>query len=158
VTADGISVSEWVRSQSEGYDRNIYSESEWECHITEVNGPDDYSWTFSFANEDMIYYDPAKIIGKWAESYEKYPDFNMDAAVYHSFKENAAYNIDVYDSEGGVLKNEQNTLIQKESLPYTHSPVMINMPLSSSVTMKWSGRRLALTFLKVQLAPIISIL
>ena len=107
VTADGISVSEWVRSQSEGYDRNIYSESEWECHITEVNGPDDYSWTFSFANEDMIYYDPAKIIGKWAESYEKYPDFNMDAAVYHSFKENAAYNIDVYDSEGGVLKNEQ---------------------------------------------------
>ena len=64
VTSGGISVSEWVRSQSEGYDRNIYSESEWECHITEVNGPDDYCWTFSFANDDMNYHDPGKIVGK----------------------------------------------------------------------------------------------
>ena len=64
VTSDGISVSEWVRSQSEGYDRNIYSGSEWECHITEVNGPDDYCWSFSFANDDMNYHDPGKIVGK----------------------------------------------------------------------------------------------
>lgn len=107
VTADGISVSQWVRSQADEYGRNIYSESEWKCHITEVNGPDDYSWTFSFANEDMNYYDPAKIVGKWTETYENYPDFIMDAAVYHSFKDNGAYGMDVYDSEGGVLKKEQ---------------------------------------------------
>ena len=58
-------------------------------------------------SSDMTYYDPAEMIGKWAETYENYPDFNMDSSVYHSFQENGAYNIDVYDSEGGVLKNEQ---------------------------------------------------
>ena len=34
VTADGISVSEWIRSKADEYERNIYSESEWVCHIS----------------------------------------------------------------------------------------------------------------------------
>ena len=106
VTADGISVSEWIRSKADEYERNIYSESEWVCHISEVNGPDDYCWTFSFANEDVKYYDPAKIIGKWAETYDNHPNFQMDATVYHSFRDNGSYGNEVYDSEGGLLKNE----------------------------------------------------
>lgn len=58
VTADGISVSEWIRSKADEYERNIYSESEWVCHISEVNGPDDYCWTFTFDDAD---YTPPQI-------------------------------------------------------------------------------------------------
>ena len=58
VTADGISVSEWIRSKAEEYERNIYSESEWVCHISEINGPDDYCWTFTFDDAD---YTPPQI-------------------------------------------------------------------------------------------------
>ena len=58
VTTDGISVSEWIRSKADEYERNIYSESEWVCHISEVNGPDDYCWTFTFDNAD---YTPPQI-------------------------------------------------------------------------------------------------
>ena len=58
VTTDGISVSEWIRSKADEYERNIYSESEWVCHISEVNGPDDYCWTFTFDDAD---YTPPQI-------------------------------------------------------------------------------------------------